>query len=178
MTVGSRKRRVRATAKLTPMAAFKLRVGFWAAKLRAQPREVVLMRMSRKWASCSRRGRVCFARDLLDQPTGGQDYVIVHELLHLRHANHGRVFRSLMRTHLPHWRVSAETLPPRSPQKRNTRLTATIRLRDRARTRPPAGAQSRVTFQKARHRVPGPIIFPLQCPPPNRRPLRSPSICA
>ena len=71
MTVGSRKRRVRATAKLTPMAAFKLRVGFWAAKLRAQPREVVLMRMSRKWASCSRRGRVCFARDLLDQPTGG-----------------------------------------------------------------------------------------------------------
>jgi predicted metal-dependent hydrolase len=138
MIADARKRKRRASANLTPMEEFKLRVRFWAAKLRAQPREVVVMRMVRKWASCSRRGRVCFARDLLDQPTGGQDYVIVHELLHLRHANHGRVFQSLLRTHLPRWRAWAETLPPRSSRGRGARLTATIRRQDRRRLQPPS----------------------------------------
>ncbi|MGH7958708.1 MAG: M48 metallopeptidase family protein [Opitutaceae bacterium] len=57
-----------------------------------------------KWASCSTRGRVCFARDLLDRSPHEQDYVIVHELLHLRHPNHERVFRALLTAHLPRWR--------------------------------------------------------------------------
>lgn len=138
MTAASRKRKERPPAKRTPMEEFRRRVGLWAARLRAQPQEVVVMRMVRKWASCSCRGRVCFARDLLDQPAGGQDYVIVHELLHLRHPNHGRVFRSLLRTHVPHWRVWAERLPPRNSGSRDARLTAAIRPRHRRRSRLPS----------------------------------------
>lgn len=61
------------------------------------------MRMTRKWASCSSRGRVCFARDLLDLSPALQDYVIAHELLHLRHPNHGRVFHALLTAHVPRW---------------------------------------------------------------------------
>ena len=84
----------------TPMESFRKRVDFWAAKLRAQPREVRVVPMRRKWASCSARGRVCFARDLLERTRIEQDYVIVHELLHLRHPNHGPVFQALMKTSL------------------------------------------------------------------------------
>lgn len=58
------------------------------------------MRMTRKWASCSARGRICFAHDLLELSERQQDYVIVHELLHLRHPNHGKVFTALCRAHL------------------------------------------------------------------------------
>lgn len=89
---------------LTPMENFRNRVARWSKRLRAQPRTVMVMRMTRKWASCSTRGRVCFARDLLDLSPALQDYVIAHELLHMRHPNHGRVFHALLTAHVPRWR--------------------------------------------------------------------------
>jgi predicted metal-dependent hydrolase len=88
-------------AELLPVEALRLRVQYWSGRLRAQPREIVVMRMTRKWASCSARGRICLSRDLLSQSSQAQDYVVVHELLHLRHPNHGQVFRALIRTFLP-----------------------------------------------------------------------------
>jgi predicted metal-dependent hydrolase len=60
--------------------------------------------MTRKWASCSTAGWVTFADDLVTQPRRFQKYVIVHELLHLRIANHGRLFKALMTMHVPGWR--------------------------------------------------------------------------
>ena len=33
-----------------------------------------------------------------------QDFVIAHELLHLRVPNHGRIFKALLTTHIPNWR--------------------------------------------------------------------------
>ena len=60
--------------------------------------------MTRKWGSCSTGGIVTLAEDLADQETCFQDFVIVHELLHLRVPNHGRVFKALMTVHVPHWR--------------------------------------------------------------------------
>ena len=44
------------------------------------------------------------AVDLADRRPGFQDFVIAHELLHLRVPNHGRLFKALMTAHLPGWR--------------------------------------------------------------------------
>lgn len=82
-------------------AAFKERVRTWAVKVRVTPKQVRIQRMTRKWASCSTQGWCTFAADLLDEPRGFQDYVIVHELLHMKVRNHGRVFRSLLSAHVP-----------------------------------------------------------------------------
>jgi len=60
--------------------------------------------MTRKWASCSAHGWCTFATDLLEEGHEFQDYVIVHELLHLKVRNHGRVFKSLLTAHIPTWR--------------------------------------------------------------------------
>jgi predicted metal-dependent hydrolase len=60
--------------------------------------------MRRKWGSCSRRGTITLATDLLDEDTRFQDFVIAHELIHLRVPNHGRVFKALMSLHVPGWR--------------------------------------------------------------------------
>ena len=57
--------------------------------------------MTRKWASCSTAGTLTFATDLLTESAAFREYVVVHELLHLVVPNHGRVFRSLLRTYLP-----------------------------------------------------------------------------
>ena len=79
---------------------FKSRVAGWAARLRVRPKQIRLQVMCRKWASCSSRGRVTFCLDLLGQPRSFQDYVIAHELLHLRVPNHGKLFKATLRTHL------------------------------------------------------------------------------
>ena len=67
--------------------------------------------MVRKWGSCSRKGILTLAHDLAEQTHDFQDYVIVHELLHLRVPNHGRLFKAFMRVHLPLWKTQSVTRP-------------------------------------------------------------------
>ena len=88
--------------------AFKSRVLVWSTKVRVKPKQVRLQEMTRKWASCSPDGRVTFSVDLLNEGTAFQDYVIVHELLHLKVPNHGKLFKSLLSAYLPgnRWQVS------------------------------------------------------------------------
>lgn len=80
------------------------RVEFWAQRLSVQPRRVRVQRMTRKWGSCSTSGTITLATDLADQETGFQDFVIAHELLHLRIPNHGKLFKALLAVHVPDWR--------------------------------------------------------------------------
>lgn len=84
--------------------SFQRRVSVWSERLNVSPTSVRIQRMTRKWASCSSSGRVTFASDLLRKGTVFKDYVIVHELLHLRVANHGKLFRALLGLHIPEWR--------------------------------------------------------------------------
>lgn len=79
---------------------FQARVAHWSARLRVRPAQIRIQAMTRVWGSCSAHGRITFARDLLVQSTGFQDYVIAHELLHLRIRNHGKLFNATLRAHL------------------------------------------------------------------------------
>src|SRR5690349_8474 len=81
--------------------AFKDKVDAWAARLKVTPSQVRLQRMTRKWASCSTAGWVTFADDIVNELATFQDYVIVHELLHLRLPNHGKLFKSLLAAYVP-----------------------------------------------------------------------------
>jgi len=44
-----------------------------------------------------------FSQDLLREQRPFQEAVVVHELLHLRVPNHGRLFKSLMTAYVPDW---------------------------------------------------------------------------
>ncbi|MFW6118908.1 MAG: M48 family metallopeptidase [Planctomycetota bacterium] len=72
----------------------------WAESVGVQPREIHLRQMKRKVASCSSRGRLTFDPSLLDQEPKRRAEVIVHELLHLRYPNHGKMFDALLRAHI------------------------------------------------------------------------------
>ena len=87
-----------------PAQDLRRRALAWAFKLKVNPRVVRIQDMRRKWGSCSSTGIVTLAIDLLDQDERFQDYVIVHELLHLRYPSHGRMFKALMSAHVPGWR--------------------------------------------------------------------------
>lgn len=87
--------------------ALKHRVERWAIKLKVKPLRVRIQRMTRKWGSCSTAGTITLAADLMDEADGFQDFIVAHELLHLRVPNHGRLFKALMSAYVPHWRALA-----------------------------------------------------------------------
>ena len=89
---------------LYPVQELRRRALAWAVKLRVNPKVVRVQEMRHKWGSCSSRGTITLAVDLVDEDERFQDFVIVHELLHLRFATHGRLFKALMTAHVPGWR--------------------------------------------------------------------------
>ena len=82
---------------------FKARVLEWASKLNVKVRMVTMRPMRNKWASCSTAGNLHFDSGLLllDRKLG--DYVIVHELCHLKVHDHGIEFYRLLTRCMPDW---------------------------------------------------------------------------
>jgi len=86
---------------------FKGEVPTWAARIRVRPRQLRLQPMRRKWASCSTRGTLSFSTEILTQSPKFREYVIIHELLHLKVPNHGKLFKTLLAAYLPKsWKTS------------------------------------------------------------------------
>lgn len=83
--------------------ALKAEVQRWASKIGVTPQRIQIQHMKKKWASCSTSGRIYLNRDLLNKDAAFREVVIVHELLHLRVPNHGKLFKSLMNAYLPGW---------------------------------------------------------------------------
>ena len=79
---------------------FKKEVLDWAKELDVTPKEIHVRKMKRKWASCSSKGRLTFSLDLIKKDFKTRSKVIVHELLHLKYPNHGKMFESLLRVYL------------------------------------------------------------------------------
>ena len=88
-------------SSLYPTQELKRRALVWAVKLRVNPKTVRIQDMRKKWGSCSSTGTITLATDLVNQDVQFQDFVIVHELLHLRFDTHGRLFKALMRAYVP-----------------------------------------------------------------------------
>jgi predicted metal-dependent hydrolase len=79
---------------------FKAEVAAWALTMKVQPKEVHVRPMSRKWGSCSTAGRVSFSLDLLAEPYKVRKEIVVHELLHLKVPNHGKLFKALLKAYM------------------------------------------------------------------------------
>lgn len=63
-----------------------------------------LRHMTKRWGSCTASGEIILNPDLIKAPTPCIEYVIIHELCHLKYHNHTRVFFRLLETVLPNWR--------------------------------------------------------------------------
>ena len=90
----------KATKPCSSSEALKNRVRRWSERIGVAVNQVHIRPMTTKWASCSTTGRVTLADDVLSLNRKLQDYVIVHELLHLRVPNHGKLWKTLMRVYV------------------------------------------------------------------------------
>ena len=64
----------------------------WAARVGVAPTAIVVSSTSTRWGSASRDGTVRINWRVTQCPTTLIDYVLLHELVHLRHPYHGRAF--------------------------------------------------------------------------------------
>jgi predicted metal-dependent hydrolase len=59
--------------------------------------------MSRQWGSCSAHGEIILNPHLIKAPRNCIDYVLIHELAHLKHHDHGPDFWKLIDAHAGDW---------------------------------------------------------------------------
>ncbi len=71
-------------------------------------------RMKRRWGSCSARGVITLNTRLVQQAPASIDYVIIHELCHLRVPAHNREFYALLESVLPDWKTRRRELNEKS----------------------------------------------------------------
>lgn len=79
---------------------FKGEVKEWAQVIGVEPKQIHLRKMKRKLASCSSKGRLTFDPSLLKESKEVRSNTILHELLHLRYPNHGKMFHIVLETYL------------------------------------------------------------------------------
>ena len=81
------------------------RVAALAATTGVSYGHVSIRRQRSRWGSCSARGTISLNCCLLFQPPEVVDYLIVHELMHVKHMNHSARFWQAVERHCASWRA-------------------------------------------------------------------------
>lgn len=74
------------------------------------PASLIVKRMRGKWGSCSHDNHILLNSELIKTPLACIDYVIYHELCHVRHHDHSPRFHRFMTTVMPDWRSRKKIL--------------------------------------------------------------------
>jgi len=77
------------------------KVARYAAIMGLQPSGITITGARTRFGSCSPKNRLCFSWRLMAYPEEAIDYVVVHELAHIVHRNHGPEFHALVERILP-----------------------------------------------------------------------------
>ena len=80
------------------------RVAYYAVRMGVEPRSVKITSAKTRFGSCSPKNGLCFSTRLIPHSDAAIDYVVVHELAHIRQKNHGAAFYREIEKILPDYR--------------------------------------------------------------------------
>ncbi len=72
--------------------------------------ELTIRQMQSRWGSCTPQGKIILNLKLIQVSKVYIDYVIMHELCHLKEPNHSRRFYDLLNRVMPDWKTKREKL--------------------------------------------------------------------
>lgn len=83
----------------------------WEKKLEVRTSLWQIKRMKTRWGTCNHEAkRILINLELAKKPLYCIEYVIVHELLHIKEKKHSEIFFNLLQKHLPKWKGLKEEL--------------------------------------------------------------------
>lgn len=80
------------------------RVEHYAQIMGVQPTGIRITSAKTRFGSCSYKNSLCFSWRLMQFPDEAIDYVVVHELAHIVHKNHGPEFYALIASVMPDYK--------------------------------------------------------------------------
>lgn len=87
-----------------------MRVDYWSGIMGLMPTGLKITSARTRFGSCSGKNSLCFSWRLMQYPPEAIDYVVVHELAHIRHHNHSPAFYALIERYMPDWRERMKPL--------------------------------------------------------------------
>ena len=105
-------RTVTAWLRDAALACFRTRIAYYVPQLRVPGPELRLSEARTRWGSCHPAGRMLLNWRLIQMPLRLVDYVVVHELAHLREMNHSPRF----------WRTVASIIPDYAARRTEIRV--------------------------------------------------------
>ena len=86
------------------------RVEHFSQVMNLKHEEIKFRKMKSRWGSCSSKRVLTFNTELIKTKRELIDYVVVHELAHIKHMNHSKEFHSLVEKYLPNSRQYRQEL--------------------------------------------------------------------
>ncbi|ASJ00569.1 M48 family metallopeptidase [Thermococcus gorgonarius] len=85
-------------------------VNEYSREMGVSPKKVFIRHQRSRWGSCSPRGNINFNVRLVSVPPELREYVVVHELAHLKYMNHSKEFWNLVGRFYPDYREARKEL--------------------------------------------------------------------
>lgn len=82
----------------------------YAEIMKLYPKSMRITSAKTRFGSCSAQNSICFSWYLMDYPDEAVDYVVVHELAHIKHKNHGKLFWKQVEAVLPDYKERRKLL--------------------------------------------------------------------
>ena len=86
------------------MAELPEKVARYSAEMGLYPTGITITGARTRFGSCSGKNRICFSWRLMQYPEEAIDYVVVHELAHIRHKDHSKAFYDCVARTMPDWK--------------------------------------------------------------------------
>jgi len=91
--------------KIKAKEYFTERVNFYSRELNLRAKSVKITSAEKRWGSCSGKDNLSFSFRLIMAPPAVIDYVVVHELMHIKEKNHSSRFWQLMESAMPQYKL-------------------------------------------------------------------------
>ena len=99
-----------AALKAKALTVLTEKAAYYAAKMGVTYTHIGITNAKRRFGSCSAKGSINYAWRLMLYPEETWDYIVVHELCHLKHFDHSRAFWQMVETYLPDYKERAKLL--------------------------------------------------------------------
>lgn len=88
----------------------KPRVKKWSETTGLMPAAVKFRRLAKRWGSCTKDNEIILNHDAVKLPFTLIDYIVVHELVHIKHKDHSKAFYKEVAKYIPDWEALDEKL--------------------------------------------------------------------